>query len=106
MAMMLVEDDLSGAVTCWRYATNIRCAIASGWSLALRTAQIREEARTLAEQLAETNRQLQSAQSEIVRNKMIVSVCEMAAGAAYEMNNPLALISGRSQLLASSCDGP
>ena len=33
-------------------------AIANGWSLALRTAQIREEARSLAEQLAESNRRL------------------------------------------------
>ncbi len=37
-------------------------AIASGWSLALRTAQIRDESRTLAEQLADSNRRLQSAQ--------------------------------------------
>ncbi len=34
-------------------------ALAGGWSLALRTAQIREESRTLSEQLAETNRKLQ-----------------------------------------------
>jgi signal transduction histidine kinase len=77
-------------------------ALAGGWSLALRTTQIREEARTLSEQLAETNRQLQSAQSEILRKKTVVTVGEMAAGAAHEMNNPLAVISGRSQLLAST----
>jgi signal transduction histidine kinase len=75
-------------------------AIASGWSLALRTAQIREEARTLAEQLAEVNRKLQSAQAEILRSRTMITVGEMAAGAAHEMNNPLAVISGRSQLLA------
>jgi HD-like signal output (HDOD) protein/signal transduction histidine kinase len=76
-------------------------AIGGGWALALRTAQIREEARALSEQLAETNRRLQTAQSEILRSKMMTSVGEMAAGAAHEMNNPLAVISGRSQLLAS-----
>jgi signal transduction histidine kinase len=80
--------------------------MASGWALALRTAQIREEARMLSEQLAETNRQLQNAQSEIVRTRMIASVGEMAAGAAHEMNNPLAIISGRSQLLASVLSDP
>jgi signal transduction histidine kinase len=74
--------------------------IASGWSLALRTAQIREEARTLAEQLAEANRKLQSAQAEILRSRTMITVGEMAAGAAHEMNNPLAVISGRSQLLS------
>ena len=81
-------------------------AIANGWSLALRTAQIRDEARSLSEQLAEANRQLQTAQSEIVRSKMMVSIGEMAAGAAHEMNNPLAVISGRSQLLASQLTDP
>jgi signal transduction histidine kinase len=81
-------------------------AISGGWSLALRTAQIREEARRLAEQLAETNRQLTNAQNEIVRQRMMTSVGEMAAGAAHEMNNPLAVISGRSQLLAGQLADP
>ena len=75
--------------------------LCSGWSLALRTAQIREESRTLAEQLADANRQLLSAQNELLRGRTLASVGEMAAGAAHEMNNPLAVISGRSQLLAS-----
>ena len=80
--------------------------IASGWSLALRTAQIREEARTLSEQLAESNRRLQNAQAEILRSRTMITVGEMAAGAAHEMNNPLAVISGRSQLLASQLSDP
>ena len=81
-------------------------ALAVGWGLALRTSQIREESRTLSEQLAEANRRLQSAQEEIQRSKTVVSVGEMAAGAAHEMNNPLAVISGRSQLLASQLTDP
>jgi len=80
--------------------------IASGWSLALRTAQIREEARTLSEQLAEANRRLQNAQAEILRSRTLITVGEMAAGAAHEMNNPLAVISGRSQLLAAQLSDP
>lgn len=80
--------------------------IANGWGLALRTAQIREEARSLAEQLAEANRRLHTAQSEILRSKMMMSIGEMAAGAAHEMNNPLAVISGRSQLLATQLSDP
>jgi signal transduction histidine kinase/HD-like signal output (HDOD) protein len=81
-------------------------AMSGGWALALRTAQIRDEARALAEQLAEANRRLQSAQSEIIQSRMMMSVGEMAAGAAHEMNNPLAVISGRSQLLASQLADP
>jgi signal transduction histidine kinase len=85
-----------------RLSTQVQelATIANGWSLALRTAQIREEARSLAEQLAEANRRLHTAQSEILRSKMMMSIGEMAAGAAHEMNNPLAVISGRSQLLS------
>jgi signal transduction histidine kinase len=37
---------------------------------------------------------------------MLMSVGEMAAGAAHEMNNPLAVISGRSQLLAAQLADP
>jgi signal transduction histidine kinase len=81
-------------------------AIAGGWGLALRTAQIREESRTLAEQLAQANRKLHDVQAEILRSRTLVSVGEMAAGAAHEMNNPLAVISGRSQLLASGLSDP
>lgn len=81
-------------------------AMSGGWALALRTAQIRDEARALAEQLAEANRRLQSAQNEIIHSRMMTSVGEMAAGAAHEMNNPLAVISGRSQLLAAQLADP
>jgi putative nucleotidyltransferase with HDIG domain len=91
-----------------RLASQVRelSALAGGWGLALRTAQIRDEARTLAEQLADANRKLQTAQNEILRSKMMTSIGEMAAGAAHEMNNPLAVISGRSQLLASQLTDP
>lgn len=81
-------------------------ALGTGWSLALRTTQIRDESKALSEQLADANRRLQSVQSEVVRNRMLTTVAEMAAGAAHEMNNPLAVISGRSQLLASTLSDP
>jgi putative nucleotidyltransferase with HDIG domain len=81
-------------------------ALATGWSLTLRTSQIREEAKTLSEQLAEANRRLHNAQNEILRSKTMITVGEMAAGAAHEMNNPLAVISGRAQLLASALADP
>jgi putative nucleotidyltransferase with HDIG domain len=81
-------------------------ALAHGWSLALRTAQIREESRNLSEQLADSNRRLHSAQNEILRSRTMLSVGEMAAGAAHEMNNPLAVISGRSQLLVQQLSDP
>jgi putative nucleotidyltransferase with HDIG domain len=73
--------------------------VAGGWSVALRTAQIREESRGLSENLAEVNRKLQASEAEVLRARMVSSIAEMAAGAAHEMNNPLAVISGWSQRL-------
>jgi signal transduction histidine kinase len=54
----------------------------------------------LQEQLAELNRQLHAAQSELLRTRSLAMIAQMAAGAAHELNNPLAVISGRVQMLA------
>ncbi len=81
-------------------------AISAGWALALRTAQIRDESKLLSEQLADANRCLHEAQGEVLRARTLVSVGEMAAGAAHEMNNPLMVISGRSQLLSGQLSEP
>jgi signal transduction histidine kinase/HD-like signal output (HDOD) protein len=56
----------------------------------------------LSEELAEANRRLQAAQEEQLRRRNVSSLGEMAAGAAHEINNPLAIISGRAQQLAAS----
>ena len=77
-------------------------ALIAAWSMALRSAQVRDESRRLAEQLAESNRRLQAAREEVERHRAHAAVGEVAAGAAHEMNNPLMVISGRSQLLAAS----
>jgi signal transduction histidine kinase len=81
------------------------CAIANGWALALRTAQIREEAARSPSNwprpIAEFSRPGGNPAS-----RTMISVGEMAAGAAHEMNNPLAVISGRSQLLAAAITDP
>ena len=112
---LLIEGQCIGGVVWGGSATEIQrlntqhqeiTSLACGWGLALRTSQIRDEARALAEQLADVNRRLQSAQSEIDRTRMLTSVAEIAAGAAHEMNNPLAVISGRSQLLAATLSDP
>jgi signal transduction histidine kinase/HD-like signal output (HDOD) protein len=75
--------------------------ISQSWGMTLRTAQIREQQTVLMEELAADKRELGSLQQQLVRNKSLASLGEMAAGAAHEMNNPLAVISGRAQLLAA-----
>ena len=77
-----------------------------GWSAALRLAQHREAAGEVAEQLAVANRRLADAQDRLARDRALVAVAEMAAGAAHEMNNPLMVISGRSQQLYHGLTNP
>ena len=57
------------------------------------------------QQLVELNRQLADAQQGMLRAQSMARLGEMAAGAAHEMNNPLAVISGRAQLLAMKLPG-
>ncbi|MEM8875841.1 MAG: HDOD domain-containing protein [Planctomycetota bacterium] len=73
--------------------------LAQTFAIALRMAQVRDEARDASEQLAETARRLQNAQDDALRAKTLMALGQVAAGAAHEMNNPLMVISGRSQLL-------
>jgi len=55
----------------------------------------------LSEELAEVTRELQLAHEDHLQQRNVVSLSEMAAGAAHEINNPLAIISGRAQQLAA-----
>ena len=55
----------------------------------------------LTEELAEVGRELQDDQRERLERRNVSALSEMAAGAAHEINNPLAIISGRAQQLAA-----
>ena len=79
--------------------------IVSAWGTAIAAANQHDGARRLGEQLAQANTELAEAQAEITRTQSMARLGEMASGAAHEMNNPLAIISGRSQLLTMSLDG-
>ncbi len=79
-------------------------AITSCWGAAIASASQHEDARRLGEELAQTNRALAEAQDRLLHSESMARLGEMAAGAAHEMNNPLAVISGRSQMLAMSID--
>ncbi len=74
-------------------------ALTSTWGAAIAAVSQHEGARRLGEQLAQANLALADAQDALLRNESMARLGEMAAGAAHEMNNPLAVISGRSQLL-------
>lgn len=76
----------------------------STWGAAIASAQQHDGARRLGEELAEANLALATAQDQLTQQESLARLGEMAAGAAHEMNNPLAVISGRSQLLTISLD--
>ena len=61
--------------------------------------EVRVLADRLNEELAQMNRRLVESQGEVARVRSLAMVGEMAAGAAHELNNPLAVISGRAQML-------
>jgi signal transduction histidine kinase len=73
--------------------------LAGVWGGAVAAAAQHEGAKRLGEQLAEANNALAEAQDLLLAKESLARLGEMAAGAAHEMNNPLSVISGRSQVL-------
>lgn len=53
----------------------------------------------LAEELAETNRQLEQAQAEARRSERLAALGQLAAGLAHEIRNPLGVIKGSAEML-------
>lgn len=81
-------------------------SLSESWAAAIASAGQHEGARRLGEQLAESNRILTETQAKLAHTQVLASLGEMAAGAAHEMNNPLTVISGRSQVLAREVEEP
>ncbi len=77
-------------------------SVAGVWGSAIAAATQHEGARRLGERLAEANAELVEAQARLLHHQSMARLGEMAAGAAHEMNNPLTVIAGQAQLLATS----
>ncbi len=67
---------------------------------------IRQAADQLNEDLAEVGRRMQQMQEQLLQSRSLAMVGEMAAGAGHELNNPLAIINGRAQLLRDRTEDP
>jgi len=76
-------------------------ALRAAWGVALLAAERQDDARHLGEQLAEACRTLAETQARLTEAESLARLGEVTAGAAHEMNNPLAVVCGRAQLLAS-----
>ncbi|MCC6579685.1 MAG: HDOD domain-containing protein [Phycisphaeraceae bacterium] len=77
-------------------------ALTSTWGSAIAAAAQHDGARRMGERLAEANLALAEAQDRLLHAESMARLGQLAAGAAHEMNNPLAVICGRAQLLARS----
>lgn len=72
------------------------------WGGSIAAAAQHEGVKLLSEALNDANTELSDAQDALLKQQSMARLGEMAAGAAHEMNNPLAVIAGRSQLLSQS----
>ncbi len=95
-----------GEVRGYRTAANDVAAMSRAISLAVASAWARSEADRMAEELVELNRRWREAQVDLLRVRSMSMISEMAAGAAHELNNPLAVISGRVQMELAVANNP
>lgn len=98
--VLVVTDETTPAadesLTVLMHAVETRLRLAEGRARSIR----------LNEELVEMNRALVASQADLTRARSLLMVGEMAAGAAHEMNNPLAVISGRAQILMKQLGDP
>ena len=106
-AVALGDADMPSALLLFENRNTIAEILGDGletlraaWGASWLAGQRQDEVRVLGEQLAEASRRLGEAQERLTEAESLARLGEMTAGAAHEMNNPLAVISGRAQLLA------
>ncbi len=83
---------------------NVLGPLAGTWGNAIAAAAQHAGARRMSEEIAAANAALAAAQEKLLHTESLARLGEMAAGAAHEMNNPLAVISGRSQLMSMTLE--
>jgi len=77
-------------------------ALIGAWGSSLAAAIREESVGRLGEQLADANRRLSQTQRELSQAQSMARLAELTAGAAHEFNTPLAVISGRAELLLAA----
>lgn len=105
MAPLKMGDEAVGVVVFETFADNdasedrgllLSCKVAAA---AIAMAQAAHKHELLAERFVQVMSTLRQTRAELAKQQSLAGLSEMAAGAAHELNNPLAVISGRAQLL-------
>lgn len=108
-ALVLATDDKLIAILLWQYnylptdgrvieqLTSIASLVAPVIGLAITS----KKQQQLAEDFAALLNKLGNITETLASNDNIDSLAELAAGAAHELNNPIAVVSGRAQMLIS-----
>jgi putative nucleotidyltransferase with HDIG domain len=73
--------------------------LADAAGLVLERSLLEDRLRHESEKLLDSNRRSKTFYEELVNARKLAAIGRMAAGAAHEINNPLAIVSGRVQLL-------
>jgi len=90
----------------WRNEVDELASLSTSIGLVMRSTRVRQAADRLSEDLADASRRMQQMQAQLLRTQSLSMIGEMAAGAAHELNNPLAIITGRAQMLRTRTDDP
>jgi signal transduction histidine kinase len=84
----------------FRVLTTVVAAVPIGFLVFLRQHLADKERARLLEQSEQSIENLQRLQTQLVQSEKLISLGQLAAGAAHEINNPLTAILGYSDLLA------
>jgi len=99
-AAVLVHDRAGPGLA--EVPESLRCV----WAAALVSSGQHEGLRRMSDTLAQTGRKLEQLQRELAESESFARLGELTAGAAHELNNPLTVINGRSQLLTAKLTEP
>lgn len=79
--------------------------LAAAMAMALAVVRRRARAEELGEELAAASRDQAGRAQALLAERALEAVGDLAAGAAHELNNPLAVVSGRAQLMRDRTKG-
>jgi putative nucleotidyltransferase with HDIG domain len=81
-------------------------SLSTAIGLIMANATVQQAADQLSEDLADVTRRMQQMHDQVLQTRSLSKIAEMASGAGHELNNPLAIINGRAQLLRDRTADP